>query len=163
MFAAILLMPLVVAAQDITASALKAAFVYKIVTFTDWPVLSPAGDPFVLCVMGDAAVGDALEDLVEGHEFAGRPLAVLAVGARPTAACRVLYVSGATAGEAAKAIAGLQDSPVLTISDIAGFTDRGGMAQFHFEGVHLRFTIKREAVKRSGLKMRGTLLMLGER
>ena len=72
-------------------------------------------------------------------------------------------MSGATAGEAAQAIAGLQDSPVLTISDVAGFTGTGGMAQFFFERGQLRFTIKVEAVKRSGLKMSSKLLSLAQR
>ena len=158
-----LLMPPVAVAQDVTAPALKAAFIYNFVKFTEWPVALPVSDPFVICVIGDAAVGDALERVVEGREFAGRRMVALAAVARPTSACRVLYVSGATVGEVAQAIAGLQDSPVLTISDVAGFTDTGGMAQFFFERGQLRFTIKVDAVKRSGLKMSSKLLTLGQR
>jgi hypothetical protein len=71
-------------------------------------------------------------------------------------------VSGATLSEAAQAVAGLQDSPVLTISDIPGFGDTGGMAQFFFERGRLRFTIRVDAVKRSGLKMSSRLLNLAK-
>jgi hypothetical protein len=158
--AAALLMPFGSAAQEVTAHALKAAFIYNIVKFTEWPVVLPASEPFVICVIGDATVGDAIQRAVVGRELAGRPVRTLAVAAPPTGACRVVYVSGTTVGEAAQAIAGLQDSPVLTISDIVGFTDSGGIAQFFVERGRLGFTIKAEAMKRSGLKMSSRLLAL---
>jgi hypothetical protein len=164
LLAVTLLTPLVAVAQDVTAPALKAAFIYNFVKFTEWPVLLPGSDPFVICVIGDAAVGDALERVVEGREFAGRRMmVVLGAISRPTGSCHVLYVSGATVGEAVQVVAGLQDSPVLTISDVVGFTDTGGMAQFFFVRGQLRFTIKADAVKRSGLKMSSNLLTLGQR
>jgi hypothetical protein len=75
----------------------------------------------------------------------------------------VLYVSGASLDEAARAIDGLRDSPVLTISDVAGFTEAGGMAQFLFDRGRLRFTIQAASVRRSGLKMSSKLLILGQR
>ena len=123
MLAVTLLMPLVAAGQDVTGPALKAAFIYNFLKFTEWPVVLPVSDPFVICVIGDAAVGDALERVVEGREVGGRKMTVsLHVGSQPTKGCRVLYVSGPTLGDVGRAINGLQDSPVLTISDVAGFT-----------------------------------------
>lgn len=162
MLAVTLLMPLAAGAQDVTAPELKAAFIYNFVKFTDWPVVPPASEPFAICVMGDTAVGDALERLVKGREFSGRRIVALFL-ARPEQTCRVLYVSGRSIDDAARAIAGLQDSPVLTISDVAGFTNSGGIAQFFFERGQLRFTIRVDAVKRSGLRMNATLLALGQR
>ena len=157
-----LLMPLAGRAQDVTAPALKAAYIYNFVKFTEWPEVLPATDPLVICVIGDRAVGDALERVVEGRAISGRRVVARAGASPPTSVCGVLYVSAATVNEAARAIAGLQDSPILTISDVVGFTDTGGMAQFFFEQGHLRFTIKVEAVKRSGLKMSSKLLTLGQ-
>ena len=158
-----MLRPLVGVAQESTAPALKAAFIYNFVKFTEWPAVLPASAPFVICVTGDAAVGDALGRVLEGRQFSGRRMVAQAVASRPTTPCNVLYVSGATVGEVGRAIAGLQDSPVLTISDVAGFTDIGGMAQFFVERGQLRFSIKVEAVKRSGLMMSSKLLTLGQR
>jgi hypothetical protein len=159
-----LLTPPAAIAQDVTASALKAAFIYNFVKFTEWPLAAPASEPFLICVIGDAAVGDALERVVDGREFAGRRIAVsAAASARPTAACNVLYVSGATTSEAVRVIQGLQDGPVLTISDVVGFTDTGGIAQFFFERSQLRFSINVNAVRRSGLKISSKLLTMGKR
>lgn len=163
LLAVALLTPTATAAQDLTASELKAAFIYNFIKFTEWPTAPPVSDPFVICVIGDAAVGDALKAVTAHREVAGRPIVALARLSRPTTACRVLYVSGATLDEAARAIAGLQDSPVLTISDVAGFTQAGGMAQFLFDRGRLRFTIQASSVKRSGLRMSSKLLILGQR
>jgi hypothetical protein len=156
-------MPIVAVAQDVTAPELKAAFIYNFIKFTEWPVVAAVPEPFVICVVRDAAVGDALARVVKGREYSGRRIAVLTAATRPTEPCRVLYLSGETIDEARQAIAGLQDSPLLTISDVAGFTDTGGMVQFFFERGQLRFTIKVEAVRRAGLRMNATLLALGQR
>jgi hypothetical protein len=159
-----LLVPCVASAQDVTAPALKAAFIYNFVKFTEWPAPLPLSDPFVICVTGDDAVAKALERLVKGRQFADRPILVAqADGSRSKGPCHVLYVSGATATDAVRMVAGLRDSPVLTISDIVGFTDTGGIAQFFVEDGRLRFIIKVEAVERSGLKMSSRLLTLAHR
>ena len=158
-----LLIPLAAGAQDVTAPALKAAFIYNFVKFTEWPAVLTGSEPFVICVIGDAAVGDALARAVEGREVAGRRMLALVVISPPARVCGVLYVSGMPVRDASRTIAGLQDSPVLTLSDVVGFNDAGGMAQFFFERGELRFTIQPEAVRRSGLKMSSKLLTLGLR
>ena len=74
------------AAQDVTEPALKAAFIYNFAKFTEWPAdAMAAGAPFVLCVLGDAAVGDALERAVKGRVLAGHSMGVsqVAPDARP--------------------------------------------------------------------------------
>ncbi len=103
--AVLLLMPGLASAQDVTEPALKAAFIYNFAKFTEWPAdVMPAAEPFVMCVLGDAAVGDALERAVKGRELAGRRMTVSQVApAEPQRACHVLYVSGVTAGQAAQA------------------------------------------------------------
>ena len=84
--AIVLLMPVPAAAQDVTEPALKAAFIYNFAKFTEWPAdVVPAAEPLVMCVLGDAAVGDALERAVKGRELAGHSMAV-SHGAPPSAA-----------------------------------------------------------------------------
>ena len=157
-------MPASVSAQDVTEPALKAAFIYNFAIFTEWPAgVVPAG-PFVICVLGDAAVGEALEREFKGRLVAGHSMAVAQLAlAGPQRACHVLYVSGVTAGQAGRLIAGLRDVPVLTISDVEGFTDVGGIAQFFFEQGQLRFTIQAGSAKRAHLQISSNLLALARR
>jgi hypothetical protein len=151
------------AAQDVTEPALKAAFIYNFAKFTEWPENAmTVGEPLVLCVVGDAAIGEALERAVMGRTLLGRTMGVSqpALDGRSRDACHVLYLSGLTAGQAAKLVAGLRDSPVLTISDAEGFTDAGGIAQFFFEHGQLRFNVHLESAKRARLRISSRLLAL---
>ena len=142
--AILLLTPMPAAAQDVTEPALKAAFIYNFAKFTEWPAdVMPAGEPLLFCVLGDAAIGEALARAVKGRTLAGHIMEVSqsAPDGPPRGGCHVLYLSGVTASQAATLVAGLRDAPVLTISDVEGFTQLGGIAQFFFEHGQLRFNV----------------------
>ena len=148
-------------AQDVTEPALKAAFIYNFARFTTWPSDLPATDSFVICVLGDAAVSDALARAVAGRHLMERPIAVIPVAAAaPKRGCRILYVSGVPARELATVVGDLRDEPVLTISNIEGFASAGGMTQFFFEHGQLRFRIHNESAKRAGLQISSKLLIM---
>ena len=148
-------------AQDVTEPALKAAFIYNFARFTTWPADLPATDSFVICVLGDAAVSDALTRAVAGRQLMDRPITVASVApAASKRSCRILYVSGVPAREAAEVTGELRDAPVLTISNIEGFASTGGMTQFFFEHGQLRFRIHNDSAKRAGLQISSRLLVM---
>ena len=148
-------------AQDVTEPALKAAFIYNFARFTTWPAEAAAGDNFLICVLNDAAVADALQRAVAGRSLFDRPVFVTTV--TPTAQkriCRVLYVAGLSVTQLTGLVAELRESPVLTISNIDGFASAGGMTQFFFEHGQLRFRIHLESAKRAGLQISSRLLIM---
>jgi len=157
------LMPIAAAAQDVTEPALKAAFIYNFAKFTEWPADALAtGAPLVLCVVGDAAIGGALASAVKGQTLAGHSLDVsqAAPAAPLPKGCHIAYISGVTASRAAAVVAGLRDAPVLTISDVEGFTQLGGIAQFFFEHGQLRFDVHVASARRARLQISSRLLEL---
>ena len=159
--AIVLLMRVAAVAQDVTEPALKAAFIYNFAKFTEWPDAAPPAASVVLCVIGDAAVGDALGQIVKGRALGGHSLAVALVAPEgPQRACQVLYVSGITARQATQVVAGLRDVPVLTISDLDGFTQLGGIAQLFFDHGRLRFSVERASATRARLQISSRLLAL---
>jgi YfiR/HmsC-like len=148
-------------AQDVTEPALKAAFIYNFAKFTEWPADLSATAPLVICVLGDTAVGDELERGVKGRVLAGHGIAIsLVAPAGPKSTCNVVYLSGMTSPQAALLVARLRDLPVLTISDVQGFIELGGIAQFRFEQGQLRFSVRLASVKRSRLQISSRLLAL---
>jgi len=163
--ALVLLVQTPVSAQDVTEPALKGVFIYNFAKFTEWPVDAvPVAAPLVMCVFGDLAVGDALERAVKGRVIPGHAVTVVqGPAAASQQVCNVIYVSGVTAGQAAQLVAGVRDVPVLTISDIEGFTDLGGIVRFFFESGRLRFVIHLESAKRAGLQISSNLLALAKR
>jgi hypothetical protein len=159
----VLLMRVVTLAQDVTEPSLKAAFIYNLARYTEWPGAPPPSGPFVICVLGDPAVGSALERVVKGRELFNRSITVSLVTAGPMRQCHMLYLSGVSASQATVLLADLQDAPVLTISDIAGFTEAGGIVHFFFEGGQLRFRIKLQTLKRTHLQISAKVLGLARR
>jgi hypothetical protein len=159
----LLLLRTVTFAQDVTGPALKAAFIYNFAKFTEWPGDRPVAEPFVMCVLGDDAVGDALDRAVSGRILERHAITTSRVViSAPKRACQVLYVSGVSAAQAGLAIADLRDAPVLTISDIEGFIEVGGIAQFFFEHGQLRFRIELESAKRAKLQISSRLLIMAK-
>jgi hypothetical protein len=161
--AILLLSPTTARAQDVTEPALKAAFIYNFARFTEWPADAMAKDaPLLLCVVGDPAVGGALEQAVKARTLAGHSIGVSQAGpdVRSLAGCHIAYIADVTASEAAKMVAALHDAPVLTISELKGFTRMGGIAQFFFENGQLRFDIQLASAARARLQISSKLLSL---
>src|SRR5262249_50592800 len=128
------LLPLVcapLAAQTATASALKAAFLYYFVKFTQWPVdaLRP-GERLSLCVVGDQAVAAALEKTVETGGIDGHQLTVEVVGPDgPFRACHLLYVSNLDGKRTGQLLSVVRNATAFTVSDAERFAEMGGVAQ----------------------------------
>ena len=148
-------------AQDVTESALKAAFIHNFVKFTQWPldVLPPAG-PLAACVLGDAAFSGVLETYVKGHPVDGHDIIVSPVAEARARPCHILYISGVSAKRAAQVVADLNGAPVLTVSDLNDFALAGGMAQLYVEGGTIRFKVNIDSTRSSRLQFSSKLLAL---
>ena len=157
----LLLRPGGAATQEVTGPALKAAFLFNFVKFTTWPPDAlPDAAPLLMCVVNAPAIGTALSEAVQGRVVAGHAIRV----AQPSdtsalRACHVLFVSGPRAG-AMKALDGVRDAPVLTVSDLSAFTVAGGIAQFHLQQGQLRFAFGLEAARAARLQISSKLLAL---
>jgi len=150
-------------AQEVTAPALKAAFVYQLPKFTEWPVGSiPAGSPFSLCVLGDASLADAFERMIKGRDYSGRSITLSRLGSgAPVQGCHALYLAQGTPKVEA-ILAEIRERPVLTISDMEGFTKLGGITQLYFDNGKLRLFIDTTAANRARLKFSSRLLSLSK-
>lgn len=152
-------------AQDVTEPALKAAFIYGFTKFTVWPADGwAAAAPSTMCVLGDPAVAVALERTVKGRLHAGHPISVSLVTAdAPLRGCQILYLSHVDATQATQILTRLREVPVLTISDMDGFVELGGIAQLYFENGQLRFSLHADSAKHAHLEMSSKLLALSKR
>jgi hypothetical protein len=162
LLAALLLWAATGGAQNVTEPSLKAAFIYSFAKFTQWPPdILPVTATFTACVLGDSPIRDALERTVKGRQLSGRVVIVSQVqldGALRS--CHLLYVSGVTPAQASVIVAAVKDAPVLTISDVDNFAQRGGIAQMFVENGKMRFDLNVEVAKRSRLQLSSKLLVL---
>jgi uncharacterized protein DUF4154 len=122
----------------------KAAYLYNFGRFVKWPANIPAdkGDSFAVCVLGKDPFGPTLDSALAGEALDGKPVVIRRIS-RPQDAgdCRVLFISSTEGSHLKEILAALDQSGVLTVSDLPGFTRRGGMIEFVLEGDRIRFEI----------------------
>ncbi len=153
----------VVAGQPSTEYRIKAAFLYNFTSFVTWPE-DPAGDPgFTLCVLGDDPFGNLLDKLA-GKSVNGRQLVIRRlVNPALLNQCKLVFFSVTSNDQTGDALALLQDLPILTVSDIRGFTELGGIIEFRVIANKVRFDINLGAAEAAGLTISSKLLSLATR
>ena len=139
-------------------SAVQAAFVLNFAKFTEWP---PAGQParqsaMQLCQFG---VRDELTQAfraLEGRSLQGAPIQWRKVSRLDEArGCHVLFVA-----EAGLSLVQLGGLPVLTVSDLPGFAQQGGVIGLVRQSGRLRFEVNRGVAQSAGLRLSADLLSL---
>jgi hypothetical protein len=151
-----------IAAQSVSGTALKAAFLYNFAKFTEWPadILAP-GQRLSLCVLGDNAVADALEQTIKGHTVESHEITVQVVTADgPIRSCHLLYAGGLDVKQSTHLIQLLKGAAVFTVSDGDKFAELGGVAQLILEKDRMRFAINVAAAQRARLQLSSKLLSL---
>jgi YfiR/HmsC-like len=159
---AVLLASAAAGGQGLTASALRAAFLYNFPKFSEWPadVLLP-GQPLAMCVVGDVAIADVLAQTIKGHPIAGHELTVVILKVdQPASGCHLLYVSAAEIKRSTALLLAVNGSAVFTVSDAMGFAESGGVAQLIVEDNRIRLAINIASARRRRLTISSKLLSL---
>ncbi|MBW2498785.1 MAG: YfiR family protein [Deltaproteobacteria bacterium] len=139
---------------------IKAAYLYNLPQFIEWPDDAVDSRFLTLCIVGHDPFGPVL-DFLAGKQAEGRPLRVrrLESGAEP-AGCPVVFVSASEAGRMAPLLRSLYGAAVLTVGETDDFTRLGGVVRFFVgeERVHLEINIT--AAQSAGLSISAKLLSL---
>lgn len=144
-----------------TEYELKAAYLYNFGKFTRWPasVIPASNQVFAICVLGKNPFGSSLDATVKGESIDGKSLAVRYLGSRDELnGCHILFVSDSEEHRVEAILAELGKRPILTVSDIPDFADRGGDIEFLRVGEKIRFKVNLGAAERSGLSLSSDLL-----
>lgn len=143
----------------------KAAFLFHFAQFVEWPADAfPQDDsPLVIGVLGRAdPFGGSLERAVREKRIGNHPISVAHYdSAGALGPCQILFVCD-DQGEALESILQKAGNATLTVSDIEGFTDRGGLVRFFPEDNKVRFEINLDGVRHSRLRISSKLLKLAK-
>lgn len=139
---------------------LKAAFIYRIVGFVEWPSKSAADAPLRVCIFGGNPFGPAL-DALRGRKLADRPIEVrLSDATDGLRDCHVLFVAATGEKHLARIVALAREAGVLTVGDTEGFARRGVMLNFYVERDGVRFEVNRDVARAGGIRLSSKLLSL---
>ncbi|MEI8122344.1 MAG: YfiR family protein [bacterium] len=144
--------------------AIKAAFVYNFIQFVEWPpsAFPDPGTLLMIGVLGTDPFGPLLDQTVKGESVKGRDLVVRRFrDVDDVKSCHVLFISKSEKEQIPLILKRLEGLPILTISELDGFADRGGVVNFYTEKNRVRFEINHESARRKGLKITSQLLCLG--
>ena len=139
---------------------LKAALIYKLARFVEWPSGS-LQNRFRICVLGEDPFGSAL-DVLENRRLYSLPIEVRRSKDLGTEIddCGVLFITKGETRNMKPLLPALKDRSVLTIGDAEDFAELGGMIQMSLIRKKIRFTVNLRSIEGAGLKVAAPLLEL---
>lgn len=143
----------------------KAAFLYNFAKFTEWPseVFSDPNSPIVIGMIGESPLGASL-DQIRGKIANGRQVSIKRFGAgQEFRGCHILFIGASEKKRIRQIIASLDGASILTVSEMEGFTDSGGVINLIMESGKVCFEINAGAANRAKLKVSSKLLNLAKR
>ncbi|MCD6364280.1 MAG: YfiR family protein [Planctomycetes bacterium] len=165
---------------------LKAAFVYSFINFVEWPKekMSDNNDPITIGIVGNKELVKAFapvenkrirrkriiircfEDIEEPKPSKVRNSATRKRTVEALKKCHIAILCprvSASTDNCAAIINALKGSPVLTVSERAGFLESGGNIRVFAEKKRIRFEINLVSARRNRLSIRSKLLKLATR
>jgi hypothetical protein len=157
--AAMILPGRAVAQRTPTQYDVEAAYLVRFTEFVRFPPELASAPSLNICVLGDDPFWNTLKKLSK-NESAGRQ----PIRARSTQTvddlkgCAIVFLSSSESSQMDEDLKRLEGRDLLTVSDIPGFLERGGMIQFLLEQDHVRFAINMEAVSRTRIVVSSELI-----
>jgi hypothetical protein len=160
-----LVMPACVADAQSKEYQIKAAFLFNFAQFVDWPsaVFANTNAPFSIGILGDDPFGGALDETIQGETINNHKIIVVrSQQVEDLKNCQIIFVGKSEKKHVAEILSELDSRPILTVSEIDGFAERGGEINFFLAGTKVRFEINPAVAQNDGLKISSQLLSLGK-
>lgn len=144
---------------------LKAVFLNKLVAFITWPeaVARRPDRPLVIGVLGDEPFGGALEQALESRRVRGESVQILrSYDPKELRSCHLVFIAESERSRLCEHLRVLEPYPILTISDIEGFSARGGILTLVMRNNRVRLQVNPRAYKDAGLTISAKLLSFSE-
>jgi hypothetical protein len=151
--------------DQISEYAVKAAFLFNFTKFVEWPDGTFEGPhaPIVIGIIGEDPFGDSLMRIVAGQKVQGRAVVIIKYRrGDDLRRCHILFISASEGQRSAQILAGLKDASVLTVSDLDGFAEAGGVMQFVMQESRVRFVVNLDAATQVKLRVSAKLLALAQ-
>lgn len=142
-----------------TESQVKAAYLYNFGKFVRWQPPAPGSDSFDICVLGKNPFGSTLETTVAGEKIDGKGIVVKNISSvAETVHCQILFIGSSEESRLKSILGPTRQSNLLTVSDIPGFAQRGGMIELVNEEGRIRFAVNVAAISDARLTVSSELL-----
>jgi YfiR/HmsC-like len=151
----------VAAGSDSLEYGVKAAYLYKLGNFVDWPPSTfPSSTSAVnLCVAGADPFGASLDAATAGQHIGARPIVVrhLASVTRESH-CQILFVGGSDPQIIGRILDAVRGVSVLTVTDAPTTGETPSIIRFVIHDDHVRMVIDGRAALLNGIIVSAKLL-----
>ena len=144
---------------------IKGVLLEKISTLIEWPDLvdNSHKDKFIVGIYGKHEFGNSLEEIYSERKIQNKNVVVKYIEKYSEINdCRVLFIPKLSNEQLKEVLEFVRKKPVLTISEIDGYAEKGVHVNFYTEGENIRFEINENSVKESGISMNHLLLSLAK-
>lgn len=150
-------------AESVPEYYVKAAFLFKILNFVEWPTGSTLADkPAKICVLGKNPFQNYLHEIADTNKTDYVATIHITRDINTADDCHILFISQSEKHNLSDIIPVLKQRPTLTISDIKKFAFRTGMIEVGIHPIKNKFQFKMNltSVKASGIKISSNLIEL---
>jgi hypothetical protein len=139
---------------------IKAAFLYKFLSFVEWPPQALAPDtPLQVGVLGSDAMADELAKVVASRAVNGRPVMVRKVRSSDAfGELHVLFVGRGSSERVPQVLSAAKGRALLTVSESDDAFALGSAINFVVVDDKVRFDVALQRAEQSGLKISARLL-----
>ena len=152
-------------AGEVSENQVKSAYVLNFAKFMEWPTETFSDTNKInLCVLGNKALSGALLEL-DGRKAGGRALHIIPYTNTSDTfdTCHLLFIGESEQRRLNVIIKALGAAPVLTISDMDDFAEKGGGIGLVLHDNKIGFEVNLAAFQKSKLHLPGQLLNLASR
>ncbi len=161
----LLLLPAAGQADSARNYKIKAGFTYRFILFGEWPEAAfvPNQGTFTIGIIGTNPFSDFFTQAAS-HPVGGKRLIIRSLPAQPSLAairsCQIIFINSELEDELAEILAMAAGEPILTVSDIPGFIDKGGMISFFNRRNRIKFAVHRSRASKVGINFRAQMLKM---
>jgi hypothetical protein len=155
-------LPVASPAQYLDEYEVKAAYLYNVTKFVEWPrtIDTPY---FTICILGDDPFQSALVRLTAGKTAHKHSIQVRHLKDETEAKqCQIVFVGAADRARAVKLIGATRGSPVFTVGETQEFARLGGMVILSRESNHITVAIHKSVTDAAGFKVSANLMNLAK-
>jgi hypothetical protein len=142
---------------------LKAVFLYRLSLFITWPkdAFKDSNQPFVIGILGEDPFGPHIDKVVQNERVKKRPIQVRRFARIDDVLkepCQILFISKTYRNQWPELIHKLDKHAMLTVSDMAQFSQMGGMVNIWTQNSRIRIDVNSYETRRAGLIVSSKLL-----
>jgi hypothetical protein len=151
--------------EEATEYEIKAAYLYNFAKFIEWPATAfpQPNTPMRLCIFDDGAVELSVTQTLKQKVVSGHPVVVShVVTAEEGRSCHILFITSTHNRQIELLLGQLSQTSVLTVGEVHGFIQKGGIINFVSENGHVRFEVNDKAADQGGLHISSRLLTVAK-